>query len=502
MTTRIWNKLYAKKIAGFLRKYGIWYTVKKIVRKLYTAYILGPMKINRKISKKDRVRQEAWQFMNPVWFSIVVPLYNTPEAFLREMMESVRRQTYKNWQLCLADGSDQAHSYVQTVCEDYAKRDERICYRKLEENKGISENTNVCIDMAVGEYIALFDHDDLLHPSALFEVMKCIEEEKADFIYTDEATFQGRETHLLSVHRKPDFCMENLRANNYICHFTVFRKDILKRSGAFRREFDGSQDHDLILRLCEMASTICHIPKVLYFWRAHKDSVALTIDSKDYAVESGLQAVRSHLERCGIQAEVSVAQNAMSIYQVSYDLGMIGVEDITVLCEKECSDVAGSICQAVQDSRPYILLLKAGLLVPEKQDLEKMLMHMVKNKVAAVTGKIINKKGKIISGGVDLREEKGHVYIRHLYRGVPISDSGYMNRLTYASGIQVICNGCMLVRKEHVIAALKKGRNLFDISDWIRWSIDLREQGYELINEARTLIVANRCFSWYNTLIV
>ena len=292
--------------------------------------------------------------------------------------------------------------------------------------------------------------------------------------------------------------MENLRANNYICHLTVFKKDLLKQSGVFRRKFDGSQDHDLILRLCEKASMICHIPKVLYFWRAHKGSVALSIDSKNYAVEAGLQAVRSHLERCGIQATVSVTHNAMSVYQVNYDLGMMSVQDITILCEQEYENAGKSIWQAVEDSCSYILILKKGLLVPEDPDLEKMLMHMVDNKVAAVTGKIINKQGKIISGGVVFREEKGQFYIRHLFGGVPVCDPGYMNQLTYASGIPVICNGCILVRKEHVIAALKHGRNLFDLSDWIRWSIDLQEQGYQLINETRTLIVANRNFPWYN----
>ncbi len=487
-----------KKVICLLKRYGVWYTAKKIICKLYISFILGPVRINRKINKRDRAEQEAWHFLNPVCFSIVVPLYNTPETFLREMLESVRMQTYKNWQLCLADGSDQEHSYVQTVCEDYIKRDDRICYRKLDENRGISENTNACIDMAVGEYIALFDHDDLLHPSALFEVMKCIEEKKADFIYTDEATFQGRETHLLSVHRKPDFYMENLRANNYICHFTVFKKDVLKQSGVFRSEFDGSQDHDLILRLCEKASMICHIPKVLYFWRAHKNSVALSIDSKNYAVEAGLRAVRSHLERYGIQATVSVTHNAMSVYQVNYDLGMMSVQDITVICEQEYEETGKSTWQVVEDSCSYILILKKGLLVPEKQDLERLLMHMVDYNIAAVTGKIVNEQGRIISGGVAFRENNGQFHIRHLFGGVPVCDPGYMNQLTYASGIPVICNGCILVRKEHVVAALKCGRNLFDLSDWIRWSIDLREQGYQLINETRTLIVANRIFPWYN----
>lgn len=487
-----------KKIAGFLKKYGVSYTIKKIIRKLYILYILGPTKVNRKISKKEREEQEMHRFLHPCRFSIVVPLYNTPEHFLRQMLDSVLSQTYQNWQLCLADASDMQHAYIQTICEEYARKDSRICYRKLDKNYGISENTNVCIEMSDGDYIALFDHDDLLHPSALFEVMKCIEEKKADVIYTDEATFQGRETRLLNVHNKPDFHMENLRANNYICHFTVFQKELLKQTGTFRKEFDGSQDHDLILRLCEAAGTICHIPKVLYFWRAHKNSVALAIDSKNYAVDAGRRAVQSHLARCGIPAEVTVSEGAMSIYQVTYDCGERDASDITVLSEEKYKNTGKTISELVQDAGGYILLLKEGLLLPEKQDLEQMRMHMAEKEVAAVTGKIVSQRGKILSGGVEIEAGNGQYYVRHLFAGVPVSDSGYMNQLMYASGIPVICNGCMLVRKEHVLAALKQNWNLFDMKDWVTWSLYLRKHGFELINEARTFIIANRPLRWYN----
>lgn len=487
-----------KKVVVSLKNYGFGYTVKKIIRKLYISYILGPTKVNRKISKKERAEQEAYSFSHPYRFSIVVPLYNTPETFLRQMLDSVCLQTYQNWQLCLADGSDTEHAKVQAICEEYAKRDERICFQKLEKNNGISENTNVCIDMVDGEYIALFDHDDLLHPSALFEVMRCIEEKNADFIYTDEATFQGREGHLIIIHNKPDFYMENLCANNYICHFTVFQKKLLDKTGGFRKEFDGSQDHDLILRLCEVASNICHIPKVLYFWRAHKNSVALTIDSKSYAVDAGRRAVQAHFDRVNICAEVSLLKENMPIYQVKYDMGKRRAGDITFFCEEEFAHSDTEIRNLVQKAGDYILILKEGLSCPPEEHLGKMFMHMAKTDVAAVTGKIVSQKDKIISGGVEIREKNGRLCIRHLFAGMPTSDMGYMNRLAYASGILAICNGCMLVRKEHVIRALEEKLDLFDVVDWIRWSLLLRNQNYELINEARAIVVANKPLRWYN----
>lgn len=214
--------------------------------------------------------QRKTKFPRDIKFSILVPLYNTPEQFLREMIQSVLDQTYTNWELCLADGSDVNHKNVGNICSQYAKKDKRIRYRKLEKNLGISGNTNACIEMAAGDYIALFDHDDLLHPSALYENMKAICEKKADFIYTDENTFHDKPEDAYCPHFKPNFAPDTLRTNNYICHFTVFDKNLLKKTGNFRSCCDGSQDYDMVLRLTEQAKCVVHIPKILYYWRAHK----------------------------------------------------------------------------------------------------------------------------------------------------------------------------------------------------------------------------------------
>ena len=148
------------------------------------------------------------------------------------MIQSVQNQTYKNWELCLADGSDDRHGDVGNTVREYVKNDSRIVYKKLEKNGGISENTNACIEMATGDYIALFDHDDYLHPSVLFENMKAICETGADFLYTDEVVFEGDNiSKIISTHFKPDFAIDNLRANNYICHFSVFSRELLDKVG-------------------------------------------------------------------------------------------------------------------------------------------------------------------------------------------------------------------------------------------------------------------------------
>ncbi|MDE6064038.1 MAG: glycosyltransferase, partial [Lachnospiraceae bacterium] len=219
-------------------------------------------------------------FDRPVRISILVPLYNTPDGFLREMLDSVLAQTYENWELCLADGSDAEHAYVGDICREYIEKDRlylaakeyvtnvsevpesRIIYRKLAKNGGIAENTNACYEMATGEYVGLFDHDDILHPSALFAYVKAINEQGADYIYCDETTFKnGDINRMLTMHFKPDYAPDNLRANNYICHFSVFAKSLMEGTELFRTKFNGSQDHDMILRLTDRAEKIVHIPR-------------------------------------------------------------------------------------------------------------------------------------------------------------------------------------------------------------------------------------------------
>ena len=245
----------------------------------------------------------AQKFPRDIKFSILVPLYNTPKKFLHEMIDSVTVQTYGNWELCLADGSDNEHAYVGEICRKYQSEDKRIVYKKLEKNEGISGNTNRCYEMATGNFIALFDHDDILHPSVLFEYMKVICEQDADYIYCDEATFKnGNINKMITLHFKSDYAIDTLRANNYICHFSAFSRELLEGTELFRTQFDGSQDHDMILRLTSRAKKVVHVPKLLYYWRSHKNSVASGISAKTYAIEAAKGAVADHLQRAGFEA--------------------------------------------------------------------------------------------------------------------------------------------------------------------------------------------------------
>ena len=193
--------------------------------------------------------------------------------------------------------------------------------RKLDDNRGISENTNACLDMATGDYIGLFDHDDLLHPSALYEYMQAICGQDADFLYSDENTFHETPADAYWPHYKPDYSPDTLRSYNYICHFTVFSRELLARAGGFRSEFDGSQDHDMILRLTHRARGIAHISKVLYLWRSLPTSVASDINSKTYAINAGRSAVEAFLrEEKGINAEVESTEVFPTMYRIRYPM--------------------------------------------------------------------------------------------------------------------------------------------------------------------------------------
>ena len=300
-------------------------------------------------SEETRREQENTKFEYEPLISILVPLYNTPEKFLRDMVESVLAQTYSNWQLCLADGSDAEHiELVSRIVKEYQDKDgkNRISYMKLEKNEGISGNTNHCLELAEGEYIGLFDHDDILHPEVLYWYVKAINEEKADYLYCDETTFKGDDINkMITMHFKPDYAIDNLRANNYICHFSVFKRTLLDGTELFRTKFDGSQDHDMILRLTDRAEHIVHIPKLLYYWRSHAGSVASDINAKPYAIEAAKGAVADHLRRHGYDHfKITSTRAFETIFKISYEV--VGTPKISIVipnCEhaedlKRCID--------------------------------------------------------------------------------------------------------------------------------------------------------------------
>ena len=274
-------------------------------------------------SSEQAAAERAVTFPFVPKISILVPLWNNQRKYQTQMLDSVMNQTYENWELCLADGSDADHAYIGEICRQYAEKSGgRVVYRKLEKNGGIAGNTNACLAMATGEYIGLLDQDDILHPSVLYEYVKAINEKGADYLYCDETTFAGDDiNHMLTMHFKPDYSPDNLRANNYICHFSVFARKLLDGNELFRSKYDGSQDHDMILRLTDNAQKVVHVPRLMYYWRSHAGSVASGIEAKPYAIEAAKGAVAEHLRKHGFDHfKIESTRAFETIFRIRYQI--------------------------------------------------------------------------------------------------------------------------------------------------------------------------------------
>lgn len=252
--------------------------------------------------------------------SLVVPCYKTPEKYLTQMLDSVRAQSYGNWQLCLADATpaEDVAQMVEKYCSLY--QETRICYHHLQENRGIAGNTNAGMELAEGEWIGLLDHDDLLAPEALYEMVLYMNRvPEAELIYSDEDQVEETKRGLQhkEPHFKPDFSPDLLRSNNYITHFLCVKRSLVQQTGGMREEFDGAQDYDFILRCVELAKKVGHVPKILYHWRVHSNSTSDNPLSKTYAYEAGQRALQEHLARMGQQGEVSQLIH-FGFYRVKY----------------------------------------------------------------------------------------------------------------------------------------------------------------------------------------
>lgn len=313
------NPLRVKLAVRYLKKHG----VKRFIKRM----IVGPdQKLtsypywfkDHSPSKADLEMQRKRTFSFAPKISLIVAAYNTPETYLQEMIDSVRNQTYSNWELCIGDGSTD-DKVGQFIAAHYSK-DPRIKYKKLDKNYGISGNMNGAYELATGDYISLFDHDDLLTPDCLYEVVSSMQQKRWEAIYTDEDKLNDATGELMDPHFKPDFAPDQLNSHNYITHFLTVDKKIIDKIGFMNPEYDGSQDHDFILRVSEQTPLIHHIPKVLYHWRMHMSSTAMNPESKMYCYTAGVKAVQAHLDRMGIKGTCEMLPAPLyGMYRVIYD---------------------------------------------------------------------------------------------------------------------------------------------------------------------------------------
>lgn len=253
--------------------------------------------------------------------SVVMPVYKTPIRFLREAIESVLGQSYENFELCIADDASGSDEITQLL-KHYQDTDSRVKLCLREQNGHISEASNSALELASGEFVALFDHDDLLDRNALFWVVDQLNKSpEVDLIYSDEDKVDAR-GRLFDPYFKSSFNYELFLAQNMICHLGVYRTALVRKVGGFRKGYEGSQDHDLALRVIEKTEpqNIVHIPRILYHWRAIQGSTALATSEKSYTVSAGLNAVNDHFKRIKVNATVSIADGKSGHFRIRYQL--------------------------------------------------------------------------------------------------------------------------------------------------------------------------------------
>ena len=326
-------------------------------------------------------RQEAFAYAPLI--SIVVPVYQAPEEFLRQMIESLIVQTYSNWELCIVNASPD-NEEMQKVLAEYSAGDSRVRFCNLKENLGIAENTNRAFAMTKGEFVGLLDHDDLLAPNALYEIVKILQDHpQADALYTDEDKVTTELDEHFQPHLKPDFNLDLLRSNNYICHFSVFSRKLLEGEELFRTAFDGAQDHDMILRLTDRAQKIVHVPRLMYYWRSHAGSTAASIDAKPYAIEAAKGAVADHLKKHGFKHfQITSTRACATIFRIRYQI--LGDPKISiVIANKDHVEDLKRCITSIQKNSTWsnyeIIVVENNSTTPEIRDYYSQLLGLSGN---------------------------------------------------------------------------------------------------------------------------
>lgn len=485
---------------------------------------------NHKALPEELEKQKNEKWKRKPLISIVVPVYNTPQVFLRQMIESVQNQSYSEWELCIGNASPE-NKEMKKILEEY-KNDARIKEVEIPENKGISQNTNRAMEIASGEWIGLLDHDDLLAPNALYEIAKAVNEHPdAEVIYTDEDKVTTDLKEHFQPHLKPDFNLDLLRSNNYICHFFVASRDLIKRVGGFRPEFNGAQDYDLILRCTEQAKQIVHIPKILYHWRVHKASTADNPASKMYAFDAGKRAIEEHLVRCRTKGTVQHTKD-LGFYRVKYEVCGEPLVSI-IIPNKDQSEALKKCLDSIQEKTSYrnyeiiivennseepetfafykkiagekikivtwegefnysainnfgvrhargdyLLLLNNDVEIINGDWLTEMLSHCQRKEVGIVGAKLYYPDNTIQHAGIiiGIGGVAGSVFV-----GLPRAFSGYLHKASIQLDLSAVTAACMLVKRsvfEQVGGLEEKLKVAFNDVDFC---LRVREKGYLVV---------------------
>ena len=534
--------IYSLKMSMFfIKRYGVrqfFSTLKKKIEEA-TPVIVNGVKYQSKyeawIAQNEPTESELQlqrdeRFSIEPKISIVAATFNTPVRFLKEMINSVLSQTYSKWELCIADGGSKEE--VKAILNEYKAKDSRIKVKYLKENRGISDNFNAAISIATGEYIGFLDHDDMLAPYAIYEIVRAINEDPdAECLYSDEDKIDRDSRKRFEPHFKPDWSPDLLRSLNYICHFFVIKKDLLGKIGVFRKDFDGAQDYDLILRATERAKKIIHIPKILYHWRVNKRSTAGGPDRKIYAYRSARKALEEHLKRTGLDGRIEMME-IPGCYKVSYRIPKTPLLSIiipnrnNVKTLKKCIDSLykgiyknfeilivenGSTEEGIfklyeklqKDSKinvlswnrsfnfsainnfasqyakgELLLFLNNDMEAINKDCLERMVEHAIKKEVGAVGAKLYYPNNTIQHAGIVIGIRG---FAGHSHKMAPGDSQGYFFRLKVIQNVSAVTGACLMTRKE-LFNQLGGFDEDFSVAlNDVDFCLRLRENGYLIV---------------------
>lgn len=496
----------------------------------YNSYLYKYFLTPKRIKELNR---EINNFEYQPTFSIIVPVYNVEAKWLNQCIESVINQIYSKWELCIHDDASTNKETIKCL-KRWDKKDTRIKVSFGNVNQHISGASNEAIKMASGEYISLLDNDDTLTPNALFEIARVLNEDnKLDFIYSDEDKIETNGTYS-TPHFKPDFCLDLLLSNNYICHFSTIRKTLGDQIGWFRKGFEGSQDHDLFIRIIEQTSNIKHIPKILYHWRKIPGSTAATFSDKNYATDASVRALSDYLNRNNINGVVKKDKypGTYRIYRQISEEEKISIiipfkdhSDILKTCiesiinktdyknyeiilvsnnskEKETFNYIEVLLSkfscisfyeyntpfnyskinnwAVKKAKgKYILLLNNDTEVIDGQWLNYMVEHIQRNDVGAVGAKLLYPDNTIQHAGVIIGI--GGV-ANHAHKDLPDQHPGYFCRAEVVSEFSACTAACLLIKKTvfNEVKGLNEDNLKIAFND-VDLCLKIREAGYKII---------------------
>lgn len=495
------NAKNIKKAITYVKRNG----VSKLVHRLrYGSYIAQSdyqtWLFAQRVTKKNLQTQSKTKFAYSPKISILVATFNTKEEYLKEMIDTVVNQSYSNWELCIADGS--TNDFVEKyVYEHYSSYGDKIKFKKLDQNYGISGNTNKAFEMATGDYITVYDHDDTLELDCFFEIVKALQEYRYDVLYTDEDKFDDSTKMYNDPNLKPDFSEDLLRSHNYITHLFIVNKKIVDEVGYYNSEFDGSQDYDYIFRCVEKANAVYHIPRILYHWRMHPESTAQNPENKMYCYDAGKRAIEAHYKRVGVEATVEFLPKPMygmyhTIYSTKdnplvsilipnynhkailktcidslYNVNTYKNFEIVIVennsTEKEIFDYYEELKKQHDNihvvtykgqfnysrinnfgmkytNGDYVLLLNNDTEVISPNALSEMVGCILRPEVGAVGAKLLYEDDTVQHAGVVIGFSG---YAGHVNHGINKDDYGYMVRARINCNYSAVTAACMMVKK-------------------------------------------------------